>query len=191
MILLASAVWIHFPKRTPKECVSNSPRVHLMFAAAQRSGRLLLAHLLKMWVWLRIKRSEGQAAGIGIPCFYLPIGQPILEFRVFEPQPCESVTSCQVANLCWALKGGTTRYMKIPRENPPPRARRGTCVSWSWWCCIPALWTRRLGFGEGPFLGPRVKSCCHALHVYSAWTNMTLVFCLKSKAEGGQLCPFP
>ena len=35
------------------------------------------------WLWLRIKPG-GQAAGG--PWFHLP-GQPILEFRVFEPQP--------------------------------------------------------------------------------------------------------
>ena len=36
-------------------------------------------------VWLKIRRSEGQTAGCG-PCFHLP-GQPILEFRFFEPPP--------------------------------------------------------------------------------------------------------
>ena len=36
------------------------------------------------WVWLKIKQ-EGQTAGFG-PCFHFP-GQPILEFRFFEPQP--------------------------------------------------------------------------------------------------------
>ena len=34
-----------------------------------------------IWVRLNIKQ-EGQTAGVG-PCFHLPIGQPILEFRVF------------------------------------------------------------------------------------------------------------
>ena len=36
-----------------------------------------------IWVWLKIK--QGQTAGVG-PCFHLP-GQPILEFRFFEPRP--------------------------------------------------------------------------------------------------------
>ena len=36
------------------------------------------------WVWLKI-HQEGQTAGFG-PRFHLP-GQPILEFRFFEPQP--------------------------------------------------------------------------------------------------------
>ena len=39
-----------------------------------------------IWVWLKMKQ-EGQTAGFG-PCFHLP-GQPILEFRFFEPQPFE------------------------------------------------------------------------------------------------------
>ena len=30
-----------------------------------------LEHGLNIWVWLRIKRSEGQTAGFG-PCFHLP-----------------------------------------------------------------------------------------------------------------------
>ena len=42
-------------------------------------------HGALIWVWLKIKRSEGQTAGFG-PCFHLP-GQLILEFRFFEPQP--------------------------------------------------------------------------------------------------------
>ena len=46
-------------------------------------------HRCAIWVWLKIKR-EGQTAGFG-PCFHLP-GQPILEFRFFEPQPEKSVT---------------------------------------------------------------------------------------------------
>ena len=41
--------------------------------------------LLLVWLWLKNKQ-EGQTAGFG-PCFHLPIGQPILEFRFFEPRP--------------------------------------------------------------------------------------------------------
>ena len=40
-----------------------------------------------IWLWLKMKRSEGQTAGVGNHGLHLPIGQPILEFRVFEPQP--------------------------------------------------------------------------------------------------------
>ena len=37
-------------------------------------------------IWVRLKmEQEGQTVGFG-PCFHLP-GQPILEFRLFEPQP--------------------------------------------------------------------------------------------------------
>ena len=47
---------------------------------------------IPMWMWLKIKRSEGQTAGLG-PCFHLP-GQAILEFRFFEPQPRASIANC-------------------------------------------------------------------------------------------------
>ena len=43
---------------------------------------------MTIWVWLKMKRSEGQPAGGCYPCFHL--GQPISEFRFFEPQPYEN-----------------------------------------------------------------------------------------------------
>ena len=53
-----------------------------------------------IWAWLKIK-DLGQTAGFG-PCFHLP-GQPILEFRFFEPQPyvCHRGISRRV--LCWRV----------------------------------------------------------------------------------------
>ena len=48
---------------------------------------------LDTWVWLKIKQ-EGQTAGVG-PCFHLP-GQPILEFRFFEPQPHDTADGCEI-----------------------------------------------------------------------------------------------
>ena len=41
-----------------------------------KSGFMSRWQIANTWVWLKIKRSEGQSAGFG-PCFHVP-GQPIL-----------------------------------------------------------------------------------------------------------------
>ena len=48
-------------------------------------------------MWLKIKQ-EGQTAGLG-PCFHSP-GQPVLEFRFFEPQPNQTSSFTVPLQVC-------------------------------------------------------------------------------------------
>ena len=67
------------PKRSLAFSTEKCP-----FPGGQGPAPAFACLVVSMWVWLEIKRSEGQTAGVG-PCFHP--GQPILEFRFFEPQP--------------------------------------------------------------------------------------------------------
>ena len=60
------------------------------------------------WVWLKIKQ-EGQTAGFG-PCFHLP-GQPILEFRLFEPQPNPLTSSAAPPSASGVASPGRRRRL--------------------------------------------------------------------------------
>ena len=71
-----------------------------------------------------MKRSEGQTAAFWVThVFYLPIGQPILEFRFLEPQPGEA-SGGPGPHL-----PGPQQVRRIPSlETPKPGANPGLCA---------------------------------------------------------------
>ena len=123
-------------------------------------------------MWLKIKQ-EGQTAGVG-PCFHLP-GQPILEFRFFEPQPFqpEYVLLPSNVNQDSTQRKETTRWnffcsRKKPHELFPRRTRSAS--SWR-----PPSKGRRSGRRRGP-------AFARARDLF-----FVCLFFLKKKTDGG--CP--
>ena len=82
--------------------------------------------------WVRLKnKQEGQTAGLG-PCFHLPIGQPILDFR-FSEQPDKKHRS----------QGSENRYKMEPLRKPVEKGETHISRLRSETLCLPTAFSER------------------------------------------------